>query len=111
MELNSNEKPSFGDLTNLTVEKLQELDTVLTSILTLPIARNTYAQVIDGKPIRTPYSDDIKARKSRLSETIIVSDNAKPSPHALQEFEKIRTRFATQDLRIDLKVRTRPLAE
>lgn len=104
MESLATQKPTFGDLSNLSVEKLQELDTILTWILALPVARNTYAQIIDGIPTRTPYSDDIKAHRSHLTETIIVSDNAKPSDKAIREYEKIRTGFALHLLRIDLAV-------
>ena len=104
MESLANQEPTFGDLSNLSVEKQQVLDTILTSILALPVARNTYAQIIDGIPTRTPYSDDIKAHRSHLIETIIVSDNAKPSDKAVREYEKIRTGFALHILRIDLMV-------
>ena len=100
------EIPTFGDLTNLSFEKLQELETLLESILASPLARDTYAQIIDGSPIRTPYSDGIKADENSWRETIIVGDKTKPSDEALQEYEKIRTGFAPQILRIDLKVRT-----
>ena len=106
MEPNLVEKPTFGDPTNLSFEKLQELERVLESILALPLARDTYAQIIDGSPIRTPFSDDIKAHKSSLRETIIVGNKIKPSDDALQEYEKIRRGFAPQILRINLKVRT-----
>lgn len=104
MDSLANQKPTFGDPSNLSVEKLQELDTILALILALPIARNTYAQIIDGIPIRTPHSDDIKAHRSHLLKTIIVSDSAKPSDNALQQYDKIRTAFALNILRIDLKV-------
>ena len=106
MQPNSVENPTFGDPTNISVEKLQEPETLLDSIWALPLARDTYAQVIDGSPIRTPFSDDIKAHESSLHATIIVGDKTKPSDHALQEYEKIRRGFAPQVLRIDLKVRT-----
>ena len=83
MEPNAVENPTFGDPTNLSVEKLQELETLLESIRAFPLARDTYAQIIDGSPIRTPVSDDIKADESSLRETIIVGDKTKPSDHAL----------------------------
>ena len=105
MDPKSVENPSFGDPTNLSVEKLQELETVLESILALPLAKDTYAQIIDGSPIRTPFSDDIKAHKSSLCETIIVGNRSKPSDRALQEYDAIRRGFTPQILRIDLKVR------
>lgn len=101
--------PRFGDLSNLSAEKLQELETVLKSVLALPIARDTYAQIIDGTPTRTPYFDDIKARRSRLKETIILSDSLNPTDQAMQLYEEIRTTFAPQGLKIDLKARTSSL--
>ena len=104
------EMPNFNDLTNLSAGKLHELETVLASILSLPIACETYAQIIDGKPTRTAHSDDIKAHKSHLWETIIVSNDSKPSDWAMQEYEKFRTTFMTtfppKGFIIDLKVRT-----
>lgn len=100
---NPNEMPDFGDLTNLSAEKLQELETVLTSILALPVARETYAQIIDGNPIRGPRAVHINASTS------LVSDNTKPSDRAMQLYEEFRTAFAPQGLRIDLKVRTTDL--
>ena len=106
MDPKSVENPTFGDPTNLNVEKLQELETVLKSILALPLAKDTYAQILDGSPIRTPFSDDIRAHKSSLLETIIVGDKTKPSDDALQGYESIRRAFTPQILRIDLKVRT-----
>ena len=99
----------FGDLTNVTVEKLQELETVLQAILALPIAKDTYAQIIDGMPTRTPYSDEYRRDReagSTLYSTIIESDNTKPSDEAVQEYEKIKAAFAPQHLIIDLEVRT-----
>ena len=98
-------KPGFGHLTNLDPEKLQDLETVLTKILDLPIARDTFAQVIEGRPTRTPYSDEIKKSKDPFDKTIIISDNVKPSHDAVQRFEEIKAAFAPQDLIMDLKVR------
>ena len=80
MTSNPKKMPTFGHLTNLSAEKLQDLDTVLTAILALPIARDTFAQ-------------------------LIVGDKTKPSDHALEEYQKIRTGFAPQSLKLDLKVR------
>ena len=93
MESYVNTMPTFGDLTNVSVEKLQELNAVLAKILALPIARDTYAQIIDGKPTCTPYSDKDKASQPQ------------PTEQAMQEYEKIRKAFAPENLLIDLKVR------
>lgn len=45
-----NHLSGFSNLLHLSVEKLQQLDVVLKSILALPIAEDIFAQVIDGKP-------------------------------------------------------------
>ncbi|CAF9929375.1 MAG: hypothetical protein ALECFALPRED_004305 [Alectoria fallacina] len=92
MESYVNNMPTFGDLTNVSVEKLQELSAVLAKILALPIARDTYAQIIDGKPTRIPHSDQDKASQSQ------------PTDQAVQEYEKIRKAFAPENLLIDLKL-------
>ena len=109
VQSNPGEMPDIGDLSNLSAEKLQELETLLKSILALPIARDTYAQIIDGTPTRTPYSDDIKAFRSPLRKTIIVNDNSEPSGRAMQLYEETRTTFAPQGLKIDLKACTSSL--
>lgn len=98
--------PGFGDLTNVSVEKLEELEKILGIILALPIARDTFAQIIEGTPTRTPFSDEIKQSSSPVRRTVIVNDNAKPSDEAVQKFEEIRSAFEPQNLIIDLKVHT-----
>ena len=98
-------QPSFGNLTNVDPQKLQDLETVLTAILALPIARDTFAQIIEGTPTRTPYSDEIKKSNDPYIKTIITSDKVKPSLEAVQIFEEIKAGFAPQDLIMDLKVR------
>ena len=105
MESYINTMPTFGDLSNVSVEKLQELNSVLAKILALPIAQDTYAQIIDGKPTRTPYSDQNKASQSRSGKINSISGTSKPSDQAIQEYEKIRKAFAPENLFIDLKVR------
>ena len=95
----------FGDLSNLSAEKLQELETVLSAILALPVARETFAQVIEGNPTRTPYSDDIKQSRSVWYETTVIGENTEPSEKAIQEYGEIRRAFAPQMLIIDLEVR------
>lgn len=104
MPLKANQVPGFGDLTNVSAEKLQELETVLQHVLDLPIAQDTYAQIIDGTPTRTPFSDEIKRTRSTFYKTIIDSDNSKPTDEAMQKYEEIRQQIAPQDLVIDLKV-------
>ena len=96
MESYASKGPTFGDLTNLSVEKLQELDTVLKTILALPIARDIFAQIIDGNPTHPVYPNE------RMSS---VSGNSKPTDQVLREYENIRNTFASQDLLIDLRVR------
>lgn len=104
MHFNASQVPGFGDLTNVSVEKLQKLKTVFRHILALSIARDTYAQIIDGTPTRTPFSDEIKESRSTFYQTIIDSDNTKPTDKATQKYEGIRSKITPQDLVIDLKV-------
>ena len=104
METHANTMPTFGDLTNLSAEKLQELNTVLASILALPLARDTYAQIIDGKPIRTPYSEENKISQSGSGKSNSISGNSKPTDRAIQEYEKISKAFTSENLLIDLNV-------
>lgn len=57
MGSNVNKVSTFTDLANLEAKKLQQLETVLTSILALPIARDTYAQIITVIPTDNPLWD------------------------------------------------------
>lgn len=97
---------SFGHLTNLDPGKLQDLETVLTAILALPITRDTLAQVIEGRPTRTPFSDEIKNAEFKFDKTIIVGDNVKPGHQAMRQFDEFKTAFALKDLILELKVRS-----
>ena len=74
--------PSPG-LTNLSPEKLQPLEAALTLILAMPIARDTYAQIINGTNGR---------------------DHPSPSNEAIQQYEEIRKGFTVRALKIDTKV-------
>ena len=104
-ESKANEMLEIGDLSNLSPEKLQELESVLASILTLPLARETYAQIIDGNPTRTPSALGINPFT-----TLDISDDQKPSDRAMQQYEEFRRTFAPQGLKIDLQVST-PLSQ
>ena len=98
-------QPISGDLTNVDPKKLQDLETFLTTILALPTARDTFAQIIGGRPTRTPYSVEIKKSKDPSRKTIINGNNVKPSREAVQRFDEIKAAFSPQDLIIDLQVR------
>ena len=104
MESIASGMPSFGNLTNIDPEKPRLGDTPYDN--SSLIARDTFAQIIEGVPIRTPFSDEIKNSRRSFSKTIIVRDNAKPSREAVQKFDEIKTAFAPQNLVIDLKVRS-----
>ncbi|CAF9942940.1 MAG: hypothetical protein ALECFALPRED_010271 [Alectoria fallacina] len=107
MESIANDMADFGKVTIIDPEKLKDLKTVLTTILALPIARDTFAQVIDGTPTRTPFSDEIKSSRFTFSKTVIVNDNMKPSHKAVQKTDEIKTAFAPQDLMTELKLAQR----
>lgn len=67
----------------LSAEKLKQPETVLTSVLAMPIARNTYAQIIDRSVVR---------------------DHSKISDDAIQQYEEIRKGFTARALKIDTQV-------
>lgn len=104
MHFKPNQVPGFGDLTNVSVEKLQDLKTVFQHVLAMSIARDTYAQIIDGTPTRTPFSDEMKKINSTFYKTIIDSDKTKPTDKAMQKYEEVQPKIEPQDLVIDLKV-------
>ncbi len=100
--------PTFGDLTNVSVEKLQELNTVLARILALPLARDTYAQIIDGKPTRNLYPENPEGSKTSQSGSgkgSSADGNSEPTDRPMEEYEKIRKAFTPANLLIDLNVR------
>ncbi len=84
MESNVTEVFAWTGISNLSAEKLKQLETVLTSILAMPIARDTYAQIIDGSVVR---------------------DHSKISDKAIQRYEEIRKGFTPRALNIDTQVR------
>ena len=85
MESTTNKILDSANLSLLSTEKLQELDRVLRAILALPIAQDTYAQIIYGK--RTWESN--------------------PSPEAREQYDEFRKAFVTQALKLDTQVRRR----
>ena len=78
-----NHLSGVSDLLHLSVEKLQQLDVVLKSILALPIAEDTFAQILDGKP----------------------SWQSKPSDEARQRYGEFRKAFSIQALKLNVQVR------
>ena len=93
MESNINMLPEFADLGHLSAEKLQQLDTVLKSILALPGAQDTYTHIIDGKP--TWESNTNSNTEGPL----------RPSHKARQQYEEFRKVFNAQALKLDTQVR------
>ena len=83
METNVTEVSTWPGISNLSAEKLQQLETILTSILAMPIARDTYAQIIDGS---------------------VVHGHSKLSDEAIQRYEEIRKGFTARALKIDNQV-------
>lgn len=101
-----NEAPGFSDLIHLSAEKLQQLEVVLESILALPIAQETYAQIIDGERIRQPLLDSStqgSSTEDSSAETAIVSDRPKPSSWAIQQYRKFMKDFV-DTLKINTEV-------
>ena len=87
METNVTEVSTWPDISNLSAEKLQQLETIMASILAMPVARDTYAQIIDGS---------------------VVHDHSKISDEAIKQYEEIRKGFTARALKIDTQVHSRP---
>ena len=105
MESKAYEHPAFGDLTKIHPEKLQELETILTFILSLPVARETFSQIITGSTRSAPYSGDIKSNNG-FDKPTTEDDDATSRDQAMREYEEVRKAFAVQRLKIDLNVRS-----
>ena len=82
MMSNINKMSDFTQLIHLSAGKLQQLDTVLTSILLLPIAQDTFAQVIHGK----------------------TTWQSSPSEVAREQFDEFRKSFSAKVLKLDTQV-------
>ncbi len=102
MNSHHDQSPRFAHLANLSTIKIQQLDTILASILELPSTQSTYAQIIDGKRTWQSYIDP--NTYGFQNETTIVSDHPNPSDRAMQLYEEIRTKFTPQALRLEVKV-------
>ena len=83
MSSNISKDPGFTELSNLSSEKLQLLDTVLASILALPIAQDTFAQIIHGK----------------------AAWQSSPSQRAREQYKIFRKSFSAQVLKLDTQFR------
>lgn len=93
MESKVNKFSHFADLGHLSAEKLQQLDTVLRSTLALPVAQDTYAHIIDGKPAWESNAN---------SDT---EGPLNPSFKARQQYEEFRKVFNAKALKLDTQVR------
>lgn len=101
MASNVSETSGFSDLIHLSAEKVQQLEIVLESILALPIAQETYAQIIDGERIRRSLLDG--STQGSSTETAIVSDRPKPSSWAIHQYKEFMKGFV-DTLKINTEV-------
>ena len=92
--------PTFADLTNLSSDKFQQLESTLAFILASPAAQDTYAQLIDGKPTWQSYANN----PGFPNEVTIVSDHPNPSDEALQQYEEIRAGLTLHAIKMDINV-------
>ena len=95
MKSNVRNVPGFASLIQLRPAKLRQLDTVLKSILALPIAQDTYAHIMDTKP----------AKDSLVVNDASTSDDQSPSHEAQQRYKEFRDGFTAQTLKLDTEVR------
>lgn len=89
----------FSDLSNISPEKLQLLRNVLSAILALPIARDTYAQIIEGRPTQPSFKKNYHA----MLEYSTVSEATEPSSEAIRHFEDVRRSFTPAVLAVNLQ--------
>ena len=101
MGSNVSEVPGLSGLIHLSAEKLRQLEIVLESILALPVAQDTYAQIIDGERIRQPLLDG--STQGSSTETAIVNDRPKPSNWAIQQYKEFMKGFV-DTLKINTEV-------
>lgn len=87
MKSNIKNDIGFTELANLSSEKSQQLDTVLKSILALPIAKDIFAQIIHGKPTWQSNPDQV----------------------AREQYNRFRKNFSAQGLKLDTYVRPHQL--
>ena len=95
------ESSGLSDLIHLSAEKLRQLEIVLESILALPIAQDTYAQIIDGECVRQSLPDG--STQGSSTETAIVSDRPKPTSWAIQQYREFMKDFV-DTLKINTEV-------
>ena len=100
MDFNVTGASGTGNLAPLSAEKLKQLETVLKSILALPIAQDTYAQIIDGEPIQQPGLESIIPR----SPTVGPSDGAMQQYEEIRKFFRVWKVFVAEVCKVDTKV-------
>lgn len=88
------------DLQTLAPEHYVALDRALSTLLSAKIATETFAQVVDGIPIRDVYKEFYGYRRKDFH------NNISSSQAALEAFEPYRQNFDIGSLQIDTKVST-----
>lgn len=107
MDSPADKLPTFADLANLSIDKFQQLESTLASILASPAAQDAYAQLIDGTPTWQSYVND----SGLANEVTIVSDHPNPSDEAIQQYEEIRAGLTLHAVKMDINVQPRDMVE
>ena len=95
-----NEQPLFAGIASLSGEKLQMLQSTLTSILASPAAEDVYAQLINGKSTQQSSMHPLESR----DEVATHSDSSKSGDSAIQLYRNIRRSLKLQLLKVDNNV-------
>ena len=73
--------------------KLGQLSKIVHLLMDSIVVEETFAQIIDGKPTGPVY-----IRNYRRAEDMDGSEQAAPSPQAIEEYRKLRAEFRIKDI-------------
>ncbi len=104
MDCSVTEASGNANLVPLSAEKLKQLETVLKSILALPIAQDTYAQIIDGEPTQQPGLESPIPRLTTDTTTLGPSDGAMQQYEEIRKVFRVWKVFVAEACKVDTKV-------
>ena len=92
---------TFVNPVDLDADKLTSLQKAVKSILALPIALYTFAEIIDGKPSSPSPMRELQGLVVDYSK---LSDGSEPDQEAMRLFKEFRSKFDVRNVKMDIKV-------